>query len=390
MRTWLRTLPYLAIGLLIVGIAIWSGQDLSGLWIIGSFAGVGLYLTWRRPREVVGWLLVAFALAFETIGNTLPGSASQVVDGRTAPWIVLVAWTYSWGAGLAFGTLVALAVLFPSGRFPTGRVGTIGRLAVATPVMFSIALAFAPTATVGFSDGRTVDVRLPFAIAPDWPGWPVIQVGVYIAVLTSLVAAIGTLIVRFRRARGPEREQFKWFLAAVAATVGTVVFAFAVLLLVDPIGTWMWWPAVFAYPLIPIAIGTAVLRYRLYEIDRIVSRTITWAVTTGLVAALFAVLIVGLQALLAPVTNQGTLVVAASTLAAAALFMPLYRRVQIVVDRRFNRTRYDGQRALEAFGTQLREEVELDAVSTHLVGVAARTVQPRAIGLWTRQGHLPG
>jgi hypothetical protein len=211
-----------------------------------------------------------------------------------------------------------------------------------------------------------------------------------VAVLTALATAIGTLLVRFRRARGPEREQYKWFLAALAATLGTVIFAFAMILLVDLNGTWMWWPAVFAYPLIPLSIGIAVLRYRLYEIDRIVSRTIGWLLTTGLVAAAFGLLIVGLQALLAPVTNESTLVVAGSTLVAAALFMPLYRRVQAAVDRRFNRAKVDAQRALETFGSQLRDEVDLDSVAGNLVGVAAQTVQPQAIGLWTRQGGTSG
>jgi hypothetical protein len=229
-------------------------------------------------------------------------------------------------------------------------------------------------------------VRLPLAIAPDWPGWPVIQTGVFVAVLAALAAAIGTLVVRFRRSRGVEREQYKWLLAALAATLGTFVFAFAMILLVDPAGTWMWIPAVLTYPLIPISIGIAILRYRLYEIDRIISRTIGWAMTTGLVAALFGLLIIGLQAVLAPVTRESTLAVAASTLLAATLFGPIHRRVQTAVDRRCNRGRVDAQHALEAFGVQLRDEVDLDAVSSHLVGVATQSVQPRVVGLWTRQG----
>jgi len=202
--------------------------------------------------------------------------------------------------------------------------------------------------------------------------------------LAALVVGIGTLLVRFRRARGAEREQYKWFLAALAATLGTFLFAFAMVLLVDPNGTWMWFPAAFTYPLIPIAIGIAVTRYRLYEIDRLISRTIGWALTTGMVAAVFGLLIVRLQALLEPVTNESTLVVAGSTLVAAALVQPLHRRVQAVVDRRFNRDRVDAERALDAFAAELRDEVDLDAATSHLVAVAMQTVQPRAIGLWTR------
>ena len=234
---YLRVVPYAGAAMLVATIAVWSGQDISGAWIIGSYCAVGLFLIWRRPREVVGWLLVGFALAFETVGTVLPGPSSQVVDGHADAGITLMAWSNSWGAGLTFGLFVALAVLFPAGRFPAGRLGVVGRLAVATPVVFAIALAFAPDATVSFSDGIAVAVRLPFSVAPDWPGWPVIQTSVFVAVLAALATAIGTLIVRFRRARGAEREQYKWLLAALAATLATVIFAFAMILLVDTAGT---------------------------------------------------------------------------------------------------------------------------------------------------------
>jgi len=152
------------------------------------------------------------------------------------------------------------------------------------------------------------------------------------------------------------------------------------------VGGAAWVPSILAFAALPVAIGIAILRYRLYEIDRIVSRTIGWLLTTGLVAITFGLLIVGLQALLAPVTSGSTLVVAGSTLVAAAIFQPLHRRIQGAVDRRFNRSRVDAQRALEAFGTQLRDEVDLDAVSSHLVGVTTQAVQPKIVGLWTRSG----
>jgi len=152
----LRAVAYLAIGLLSTGIAIWSGQDIGGAWIIGSYGAVGLFLAWRRPREIVGWLLVGFALAFETLGTTLPGSSSEVIDGHADAGVTFLAWVKSWGGSLWFGTLVALTVLFPAGRFPSGRVGVVGRVAVAIPILFAIALAFAPTATVTFDNGVAV------------------------------------------------------------------------------------------------------------------------------------------------------------------------------------------------------------------------------------------
>jgi hypothetical protein len=381
----LRAIPILGLALAIVVFAAWQGQDISGFWIIGSFTAAGLFLVWRRPGEVVGWLLVAFALAFETLGLTIPGSSSQVVGGQAGPWVTFLAWINSWGSGLFIGTLIALAALFPSGRFPTGRLGLVSRVAVATPVVFAVVLAFAPELTMTFDDGVRVAIRLPFGVAPDWPGWPGVQSGVFLAVIIALAASIGTLVARFRGSNGAEREQYKWFLAALAATLATVVFAFVMMVIVgDEDATWMWWPAVFAYPLIPAAIGIAVLRYRLYEIDRIISRTIGWALVTGILAAVFVGVVIALQALLAGFTQGDTLAVAASTLLAFALFQPLRRRVQRVVDRRFDRARYDGQRTVDAFAERLRDEVDLAGVEGDITATVREALRPGSVAVWVR------
>ena len=204
------------------------------------------------------------------------------------------------------------------------------------------------------------------------------------AVLASLMVSIGTFLVRYRRARGLERAQGKWLLGALGLMLAAVVFAFAVLLLVDSTGFWMWAPAALAYPLIPVAIGVAVTRYRLYEIDRIVSRTIGWAVSTGAILGLFALLVIGLQAVLAPVTRESTLAVAASTLAAFALFQPLRHRVQSLVDHRFNRSRYDAERISGLLAARLRNETDLPAINAGIVDGARASVQPGSVALWVR------
>jgi hypothetical protein len=165
--------------------------------------------------------------------------------------------------------------------------------------------------------------------------------------------------------------------------------ALAASTLPQPYGQWAWIVASASIGLVPVAIGIAILRYRLYEIDRIVSRTIGWALVTGLLVAVFAGTIVGLQALLAPLTNNNTLAVAGSTLVAAALFQPLRRRVQRAVDRRFNRARVDAQRAIDAFGAHLRDDVDLAALHGRLVAAADATVQPNGAGLWLRSASEP-
>lgn len=380
-----RIIPYLVLAVLVLVPSFWSGQDAGGWLIAGSFAVVGLVLVWQRPREVVGWILLGMAVAFSAVGSALPGSASQVVDGQADAGITAYAWFSSWTASLFFGLFVALAALFPSGRFAPGRLGLAGRIAVAIPLGFSAVLAFAPTWTVSFIDGSTADVRLPFPFMPDWPGWPVLSNLVYLGVLAALVLSIGTLIVRFRRARGTERAQYKWLLAALAATLATVVFAFVAILLVDEDGTWMWWPAVLTYPTIPVGIGVAVRRYRLYDIDRVVSRSVSYLVVTGLLAAVFGGMAILLQALLADLTQGETLAVAASTLAALILFQPVRGRVQATVDRRFDRARVDAQRAIDGLVGRLRDELDLDALEGAVVAAAGDAVRPASAGVWLRE-----
>ncbi len=382
----LRIVPYLGLAAPVIGSALWSHQDWSGALSVGSFGGVALILLWNRPREVVGWLLLLTAVA-GTLGNYLPGSPSQVVDGRADAGITLYAWLNSWGSDLFFGSFVALAALFPSGRFPTGRLGMAARIAVSTMIGFAVALAFAPTGTVTFDDGSAASVQLPLPIFHEWTGWGFVRSDlVYVASLVALVISTGTLVMRFRKAVGSERTQYKWLLAALAATLGSVIFAFAMIALVDPTGNWMWWPAKFAYPMIPVAIGIAIRRYHLYDIDRIISRSVSYLVVTGLLAAVFGGLVVALEAALAGITQGGTLAVAASTLAAFALFQPVRRRVQAAVDRRFDRARVDSQRLVDVFAERLRDEVDLGEVRIALLTTATSAVRPEHGSVWLRGG----
>jgi len=177
---------------------------------------------------------------------------------------------------------------------------------------------------------------------------------------------------------------------AFAALVGALLLAFSSLVLgmlgISLNSDILWVPALLAYPLPPIAIGIAILRYRLYEIDRIVSRTISWALVTGLLAGVLLVGVAAIQALLAPLTQENTIAVAASTLAVAALFQPVRRRVQRAVDRRFHRSRYDAERTLHAFAGHLRDEVDLARLNDAVVVTANDAVRPSSSGLWLREG----
>jgi hypothetical protein len=200
-----------------------------------------------------------------------------------------------------------------------------------------------------------------------------------------------SLVVRFRRSVGIERQQLRWMGAAVVAVVSAVLGGITIGAAVPDLAATglIWIPAIVAFPTVPIAIGVAVLRYRLYEIDRIVSRTISWALTTGLVGGLFAAMIVALQAALASVTDQNSLAVAGSTLAAAALFQPIRRRVQSAVDHRFNRNRYDAEHIVGGFASSLRGQTDLSQISGGVVDAVTRSLRPEGVGVWMRARSEP-
>jgi hypothetical protein len=205
-------------------------------------------------------------------------------------------------------------------------------------------------------------------------------------IVNALVLVAGaSLVVRFRRSEGIERAQLKWVaLAGVLAGISLIGYtAFA------PIAPWLN-PITYAIGgaaacLVPIAIGIAVLRYRLYEIDRLISRTIGWAIVTGLLGAAFVVLVLGLTSVLGRVTGGDTLAVASSTLVVAALFSPVRSRVQGAVDRRFDRSHYDGEQLVAAFGERLRDEVDLATITTEVLTTVDAAVRPSPVGLWLRE-----
>jgi hypothetical protein len=214
-----------------------------------------------------------------------------------------------------------------------------------------------------------------------------------VLVMAGGALAIASLIVRYRRAAPIERQQLKWF-AAVAIVTG--VGGAANILTSSPesaapTGALATVNAVSGFviyaglALLPVAIAIAVLRYRLYEIDRLISRTISWVILTVLVAAFFVTFILVFQAILAPLTRSNELAVAASTLVAFGLFQPIRRRVQRLVDRRFNRTRYDAERTVAAFAERLRDEVDLDAIRSEILATVGAAVEPSSVSLWLRE-----
>ena len=340
---------------------------------------VGAIVTWRRPENPVGWLLAAVgwisSWQYLTVGYAIYGLFGDV----RLPLADVSAWLFSW-SGMWVGVVLAnLLVRFPDGRIAQRR----GRFTV---VLLVVATA-AASATLAFRQGPLFIFRAvanPFGV-PGADG--ALDVAFGAAVLVYVVAAalgISALVARSTRARGIERQQFKWFLAG--ALVASAVLLIGGAFLVADLS-----PAKFVMSngvaAIPIAFGVAILRYRLYDIDLFIKRTVVYGGTSVAIALTFFLGILALQALLRPLTAGSEVAVAASTLGTLALLQPIRRRVQNAVDRRFDRARHDAARTIEAFAEQLRDEVDLDALRTDLLGAVQQTMAPAHSSLWLREPH---
>lgn len=353
-------------------------------------ASVGAVLIIKRPGNVVGavLLLTAVLMAVTLLGWV---SGATLTEQR-GPHDTLAGLVSVVGAvGFLPSLIVAgplLALLFPTGRLPSPRWRWPLAGIVAAGVIGSTIVVARPGPIVGTA------VDSPFG----WGGfsgseafWPIGQALGVAALMVALLLGVTAVTMRFRRSRGVERAQLKWFVAANVA-VGT----FVMLGLADGgflglvAGTDPTILDLLAYAsslLPPVAVGIAILRYRLFEIDRLIARTLSWGLITGLVVGGFAAAVVALQAVLADFIQGQTVAVAASTLVAFALFQPLRGRVQSAVDRRFDRARYDAERTVAGFSDRLRDEIDLASLNRDLDATIRDAIAPRSIGIWLRESR---
>jgi hypothetical protein len=340
-----------------------------------SAATVGALVASRRPRHPVGWLLLGVGLAL----NVSLLAQSYVKYGLLARPGSLPGARYL--AGFTDSTVPIwlscagfVLLLTPTGKLLSPRWRWWARVAAVAPVVVVL--------------GSVVQ---PDPLAPDYRGNPlavpalarvlaVPAVASVVVVLVALLVGAGSLVVRFRRARGVERQQLRWLAYAAALAGGLLLVAlFAGFVLAkDEVVTAS---LALGVALLPLATGAAILRYRLYDLDRIISRTLAYGLLTVLLGGGYAAVVLGLGQLLG---RDSSLVVAAATLAVAAVFQPARRRVQQLVDRRFNRRRYDAARTIAAFSARLREQVDLDTLTAELLGVVELTMKPTSASLWLR------
>jgi hypothetical protein len=348
------------------------------LAFILSFGAVGAVIAAKRPDHPIGWLLLGSAICYAVGGA---GVSMPVADDGAVTLPLMLAWAGSWAWGLGVGLAVVVLLLFPDGRLPSRRWKPVLWLVVALMVASVLGAGFG-SPTIG--NGPTPN---PFVVSGA-AGTTLAALGaMFPLVLVTAVLAVASILLRFRRARGAEHQQVKWFLYA-AMLVGLALLAQIPLLILvsDPAAATAASNAILtgAFAAVPAAIGIAILRYRLWDIDRIVSRTVSWAVVTGFLAVVFAGLVVGLQQALAQVTGASTLAVAGSTLVVFALFSPLRHRVQGFVDRRFDRARYDAERTVETLTARLRDETDLERVGSEIEATVHAALAPRLVVVWTR------
>jgi hypothetical protein len=364
-----------------VPLTVLSGQLGDGVtaWAIGiPCAGVGFLVARRQPGNPLGWLFLVCAGCLFTSNDAVDYSYFVYRLGHHVPFGPLALWLSElWIVGIIL--LLMVTLLFPDGR-PSSRFWSWALRALCA--MFVITLAAYAVATVGALAAHPLRIDSSGGLsAIDSPrGWFSAVEGT--AFLLGLALAVGFIVrqvLSWRRASGVYRQQLKWLATGAAVTIASAIPATAIP--TSGSATTVLLNNVFTCGLaaLPISMGVAILRYRLYEIDRIISRTLAYAIVTGLLIGLYA----GLVLLATEVFRfRSTVAVAAATLAAAALFNPLRRRVQQLVDRRFNRARYDADQTVAAFAVRLKDAVDLDSVRDELAVVVQQALEPAHVSVW--------
>ena len=392
------SLALTALSFLLIALSLPQNAPISFYWlepaaIAVGYSIIGAVIASRLPNHPVGWLCCA--IGFMGANQDFSGEYAVyalLVQPNPLPGARAMLWLSLWAWIIMFGLIVYLLLLFPTGRLPSRRWRLFAWLSAALTLVAAILVSISPDAVLdilgGSGNGR---LTLPNPIGVE--ALPNLYRPVQASVLALGLVAAASVVVSRRNARGVERQQIKWLLYAGAIWfVGNILRTLVFSLLVEARwGVWVGYLLVGVGGLGgPIAIGIAILRYRLYEIDTLINRTLVYGSLTAILVALYFGGIVVLQRLFVLLTGQqSTLAVVASTLAIAALFVPLRRRVQGFVDRRFYRSKYDARKTLEAFSAKLRDETDLEALNNDLVGVVRETMQPAHVSLWLRPDTAP-
>jgi hypothetical protein len=373
--------------------ALWLGEGIDIILVLFlSFPVVGGLVLSRQPGSTIGWILLGVGLSW-----SLPGFLAIYGDYGLAhpgtlprPDIAVALNEPTWVLPIGLmGTFLIL--LFPDGHLPSPRWRKLAWLSATAMTLAFLAILFAP-GNFGPESGHP-GMRNPLGINAMRP-----YVGFAFATIAliplCIVGSAAGLITRFRRSRGHERLQLKWlaaaggvvataYLAVMASVFGQLIAGREPTLWTEVVGTIV----ICLFVLIPIAIGVAILRHRLYDIDLIINRALVYGLLTAGLTIAYLVMVTILQSVLRPVTGQSELAVAGSTLAVAALFRPGRLRTQAFIDRRFYRTKYNAEHTLESFSAKLRDEIDLDALTNELVALVSEVMEPRQVTLWLKESE---
>jgi hypothetical protein len=349
----------------------------------GSLATVGAVIAAHRPRNALGWLLCAVGLSSAVAGFAQDYAAYALLGRQERlPGGLVLGWLGSWPWYIAFPLSVTfLPLLFPDGRLPSRRWRPVAWAAAANIPLLTVWAAFAPRAL----EGPPGMPQNPWGIQHAAGLFRLLGELAGAALLALVALCLASLVLRFRHSRGAQRQQLKWFTYAALLAVGSWGIS-NLLGLYERLSGPVWLLiSVVPVGLVPVAIGIAILRYRLYEIDRLINRTLVYGLLTALLGGVYAGVVLVLGQLFGGIgTEPPSWAVAGATLAVAALFQPARRRIQQAVDRRFNRRRYDAAKTIEAFAARLREQVDLNTLSAELLAVVDHTMQPTTASLWLR------
>jgi hypothetical protein len=377
------SLALTALTVLLIVLLLRSDTSIYYYWLETSmvalgYSTVGAIVASRLPESPIGWLFCAIGLIFGVSHFSAEYAAYDLLaPSRSLPAGEAFAWLTSWVWVFGLGLIVYLDLLFPNGRLPSTRWRWFA---------WFTAIVLLPAAILGaLSPGLILSSTLinPIGIK----GLPNASREIEAFMYALVVVGASSMLARLRHAGSIERQQIKWFAYATAVAISGVILKNTVYPAVSV--TWVWWVGLVLTTVgvvsSPVAMGIAIFRYRLYQIDLIINRTLVYGSLTAVLAAVYLGGVVLLQYAFRALSGEGSqLAVVASTLIIAALFIPLRRRIQSFIDRRFYRRKYDARKTLEAFSAQLRNQTDLDALSDDLVGVVRETMQPAHVSLWLR------
>jgi hypothetical protein len=394
-RIWL--LWGLIMALFVARLALWLAnntlrpQNLSPVaLLVPGFATVGAIVVARHRGQVVGWLFLSLAAA-TALGGFCEAYAIRAYMTGTLPAGDVLLWVANWLGGLSSLPLGLLLLVFPTGSLPSRRWRPVLWLLVGSAAYLVVKFMFEPVLGLQVSQTETVKIANPVASVPLVSRVTLPYSVAFLSSFAALATAALAPLVRYRQAKPLERQQLKWPAFVLAVGVAGALAAAALIYVLPGVANVLGVLVAIELVLgIPLAVGAAILRYRLYDIDRLLNRTLVYGLLTILLGGLYAAMVLTLGQLAGRIgTDPPSWVVAGATLAVAAVFQPARRRIQQVVDHRFDRRRYDAAKTVEAFSTRLRDEIDLDTLAAELLAVVDQTTQPTQASLWLRPPQTP-